>query len=145
MCNFKQKKTLDTKLGIQMESLEAKMESLNLMVPGLIIKTFILKGKIVILTKSVHLVPLLTLLKLHENFQYDTLVDITSLDDSVNKLSFQVFYTLINKESKTKVTIMVYPNENKSMPTIENIFVNASLFERGIWDKSRIVFKGIGV
>ena len=37
--------------------------------------------------------------------------------------------------------IKVLPNEITSMPTVEEMFVNASLFEREISDRSGIVFK----
>ena len=84
---------------------------------------------------------LLTVLKIHPNFQYQALLHIRAIDDPEKKLWFSFFYMVKSVKYDSTLMIKVLPNEITSMPTVEEMFVNASLFEREISDRSGIVFK----
>ena len=123
------------------KNLEIQMESLRLMVPDLTQRIYIDNGVLCIETKCVDLVPLLIVLKIHPNFEYEALLHIRAIDDPEKKLWFLFFYMFESVKYGSTLMIKVLPNESTSMPTIEKMFINASSFEREISDRSGVVFK----
>ena len=123
-------------------NLEIQMEKLNLMVPSLILQSFIQNGVLIIVTKSVHLVPLLTLLKLDTNFEYQTLIDIIATDDPKKKLWFIFYYRVKSIKYNSTLVLKVFPDEIMAMPTVKNMFLNASLDEQALSVSPGIIFKG---
>ena len=118
------------------------IKSLNLMVPKLIQKTIISKEEITIITTPAHLVPLLTFLKLYTNSQYKMLIDITAIDYPENEKRFQVVYMLMSFKYNSRLIIKVLADEVTPIPTVENLFPNASWYERETWDMFGIFFQG---
>ena len=80
------------------------------------------------------------LLKKHINYQYNLLTCISGID-LLNKLfRFSIIYEVLSITFNNRLRIKIFLNENISVPTIINLYVNANWWEREIWDMYGIYF-----
>jgi NADH-quinone oxidoreductase subunit C len=83
---------------------------------------------------------------LHDELQFDLLVDITCVDylsyrDAVDR--FGLVYLLASTTTNERITIRVFLNEPElSVPSSVAVWEGANWLEREVWDMFGIVFEG---
>ena len=79
-------------------------------------------------------------LKFHENFRYNSLIDISTIDFPEKSNRFLLFYHLLSINFGHRLTILLEINEMNSVPSISTIFKSANWMERETWDMFGIFF-----
>jgi len=83
---------------------------------------------------------------LHDELQFDLLVDITCVDylsyrDAVDR--FGLVYLLASTTTNERITIRVFLNEPElSVPSAVSVWEGANWLEREVWDMFGIAFEG---
>lgn len=79
-------------------------------------------------------------LKLHENFRYNCLVDISCIDRLSHLNRFLIFYHFLSISFNHRITIFIESNEVLLVPSITFLFKSANWLEREVWDMFGVFF-----
>jgi NADH dehydrogenase (ubiquinone) Fe-S protein 3 len=83
---------------------------------------------------------ILKVLRLHTPAQFNLLTAISGVDYPYRKRRFEVIYELLSIRFNSRIRIKTFVNETKSLTSIASIFVNATWWEREIWDLFGVFF-----
>jgi len=107
-------------------------------IPVIINQFFVDEIILVILFKN--LLFTLNILKNHINYQYTLLTCISGIDLLNTTYRFSIIYELLSITFNSRIRLKIFINENMSISTITNLYINANWWEREIWDLYGIYF-----
>jgi NADH/F420H2 dehydrogenase subunit C len=105
-----------------------------------ILKIQIHQDEISILVKNQYLIPVLTFLKNHINYQFKILTCISGVDYPSNKYRFKVVYELLSIKYNIRLRVKVLTDELTPIKSCGSIFPAASWYESETWDMYGIFF-----
>ncbi len=91
--------------------------------------------------KKSKIIELLEFCKTNEKFEYDTLTDLTAVDEETDP-RFQLVYLLFSTVTKSRIRFKVSLADGEKAPTLTNVFISANWAEREVFDMFGIVFEG---
>ena len=98
------------------------------------------QGEYVVKTSPTYIIPLLTFLKIHTEFNYNQLRDITAIDYTKRKLRFEIVYQLLSLTYNQRLIVSTSVSEIDSMESATIIYSSAGWYERETWDIFGIFF-----
>jgi len=98
------------------------------------------KLEAVVVVLSTHLFFSINCLKKHINYRYTLLSCISGIDFSCSNYRFAVVYDLISLNFNKRIRVKTFLKEGQLLNSITKVFVNASWWEREIWDFFGIFF-----
>lgn len=121
-------------------------ESLPTLFPGTLVYTSRSEvtngrtGERVVTTTPDRLLPLLTFLRDSSFFRCNALMDVTALDRPSRMTRTEVVYSLLSLPYATRLTVTVATEEE--LPSVTSLFPSAGWFEREVWDRYGVFFRG---
>lgn len=83
----------------------------------------------------------LTILKLHSQFQFSILTDIAAVDFlSLEKYRFEINYILSSLKNKSRLVLTIRCSEKSIVESVTNIYSSSNWLEREVWDLYGIFF-----
>lgn len=95
---------------------------------------------IVYLTSSSELLEVLTCLKYHTEFQFETLYDIFAVDYPSREKRFEIHYLLCSLMYNQKIRLKVDIELEEGVPSVSSLYPCANWLEREVWDMYGIFF-----
>ena len=84
------------------------------------------KSEISVNIKSLNLIPMIYLLKNHNNFKFTQLIDLCGVDYIQKKKRFEVIYNLLSIKFNIRIRIKVQTTELEPLDSISNIFFSGN-------------------
>lgn len=98
-------------------------------------------GEVALTTSAEHLRPLLQ--SLRDEFGFNYLTDIGTIDHYTDAGRFEVFYNLINLEQKLRIRVKVRVEEDQpELPSVVDLWPSANWHEREAYDMMGVRFVG---
>ena len=97
-------------------------------------------GEQVITAPAGQIVPLLTLLRDSEPYQFVQLVDIAGVDYPEREKRFEVVYQLLSLKHNKRLRIKVMTDAENPVPSVVSVYSAAGWYEREIWDMYGVLF-----
>ncbi len=82
------------------------------------------------------------LAKCHEDFGYEMILDISSVDHFGDDPRFEIVYEIATLDDSSHLRIKAAVGEEESVPSVTDIWVGADWHEREVWDMMGIPFTG---
>ena len=101
---------------------------------------YILNGELFIKIPLKNLKIFVFFCKNHSQSQFKILADICAIDYPWKKNRFKLFYNLLSICFNSRITVIVYTDEQIAVESLTDIYPAAGWFEREIWDMFGIFF-----
>jgi len=105
-----------------------------------ILKIQIHQKEVSLVVKRDYLLPVLTFLKNHIQYQFKILTCISGVDYPSNKYRFKVVYELLSVRYNIRLRVKVLTDELSPLESSQQIFAAAGWYESEIWDLFGIFF-----
>ena len=108
--------------------------------PGLVAKSEMIHGELILWTKSDSLLQLLRFLRDDPRCRFRTLVDICGVDYPERPQRFEVVYNLLSIHNNHRIRVKLPADEATAVPSATGLYSAAGWFEREAWDLFGIYF-----
>lgn len=96
---------------------------------------------VVYLKRSSDVVPLLTCLKYHTEFQFNELMDLYGVDYPSRNKRYEVHYSLLSVVYNQRIRLKLEIEPEENVPSISFLYPSANWLEREVWDMYGIFFE----
>jgi NADH-quinone oxidoreductase subunit C len=108
--------------------------------PGLVAKSELIHGELILWTGTSSLIQLLRFLRDDPRCRFRTLIDICGVDYPERTQRFEVVYNLLSIFTNQRVRVKVAADEGTAVPSASGVYSAAGWFEREAWDLFGIFF-----
>lgn len=84
--------------------------------------------------------PVLSLLRNHLLYQYETLVDLVVYDTPGAKFRYTILYLLLSEASNSRISVCTYSDDISGLNSVAYLFLAADWYEREAWDLFGLFF-----
>jgi len=124
------------------ERLAALAEQITAKAAGAVTGSTIAFGELNIEARADQIVPLLTLLKVDADFQFQQLIELCGVDYPERPLRFDVVYLLLSLTKNLRLRVKVQTDEDTAVPSVTGVYPNADWCEREAFDMYGVFFSG---
>lgn len=124
----------------QKKDLEKIAEQLPVTLDPDLIQCEIIHDHIVVQVYSNTIVRVLTLLRDHKDFMFNTLIDVCAVDYLHRQVRFDMVYHLLSTNNNARIRVKTQIGLETSIPSVTGVFPNANWYEREVWDLFGIKF-----
>ena len=89
-----------------------------------------------------HIVTVRRVLRDHTGYQFTVLSELTAADYPSREVRFQVVYSLLSLRYGRRLLVKVDASEALGVPTVTGVFPAANWYEREVYDRFGLVFRG---
>jgi NADH-quinone oxidoreductase subunit C len=89
------------------------------------------------------LISLMKTLRDDPHFAFSQVMDICGVDWPERPLRFEIVYNLLSVTRNARLRVIVPVNETTSVPSVSSLWLNATWWEREVWDLFGIAFDGL--
>jgi len=100
------------------------------------------KKELVVETSLEDFIPVITFLKKSTLTQYEVLRDRSAVDNPEVSQRFEVYVSLLSLRNASRILVTVKLTERESLLTLTSLYPAAGWFEREIWDRFGVIFRG---
>src|SRR6476661_4089888 len=126
--------------SVMTEGLQQLGEHVTGQNPGLVAKSEMIHGELILWTKSDSLLQLLRFLRDDPRCRFRTLVDICGVDYPERPQRFEVVYNLLSIHNNHRIRVKLPADEATAVPSATGLYSAAGWFEREAWDLFGIYF-----
>ncbi|HEY2112597.1 MAG TPA: NADH-quinone oxidoreductase subunit C [Dongiaceae bacterium] len=108
--------------------------------PGLVAKSELIHGELILWTGTSSLIQLLRFLRDDPRCRFRTLIDICGVDYPERPQRFEVVYNLLSIHNNHRIRVKLAADEATAVPSATGLYSAAGWFEREAWDLFGIYF-----
>ena len=107
---------------------------------GLMTRTEVVRGELVVWTERAALGDLMRVLRDDPSLLFKVLIDVTAVDYPGRLERFEVVYQLLSTRHNRRVRVKVTTDETTAVQSVSSVFSSAGWYEREVWDLFGIYF-----